>query len=179
MDTISWWWKIIGLEVTNIWVAPSISTHASKMACTLDFGWSILFNYSVCFVEFSHWGNKKIQITCELYNVSFVQFTPDFLNLFLQKLPYFEERQSEFATFRRWVDGLHQNKVGIWKILLSCLSSSQIWLIPLVDECQSTYLTKLKKTNPGQVVWNSISRLELIAKLGMLSRFDQDSNQKI
>jgi hypothetical protein len=33
------------------------------------------------------------------------------------------------------------------------LTFSQIWLIPLVDDCQSTYLTQLKKTknkiNPG------------------------------
>jgi hypothetical protein len=150
------------------------------MACTLDFGWSILFKYSVfVFVEFSHWDDKKNQITCELYKVSFVQFTHDFLNFFLQKLPYFEERQSEFATFRHWVHGLHQNKVGFWKILLSHLSSCQIWLIPLADDCQSTYLTKLKQNNSGRVVWNSISRLELIVKLGILSRFDQDWNQKI
>jgi hypothetical protein len=27
------------------------------------------------------------------------------------------------------------------------LTFSQIWLIPLVDDCQSTYLTQLKKIN--------------------------------
>jgi hypothetical protein len=29
--------------------------------------------------------------------------------------------------------------------LLYCLTSSQIWLIPLADDCHSNYLTKLKK----------------------------------
>jgi hypothetical protein len=31
------------------------------------------------------------------------------------------------------------------KVLLSCLTSRQIWLISVVDSCQSTYLTNLKK----------------------------------
>jgi len=31
------------------------------------------------------------------------------------------------------------------KLLLFSLTSCQIWLSPLVDDCQSTYLTKLKR----------------------------------
>lgn len=31
------------------------------------------------------------------------------------------------------------------KVLLSCLTSRQIWLISVVDSCQSTYWTNLKK----------------------------------
>jgi hypothetical protein len=31
------------------------------------------------------------------------------------------------------------------EILLSCLSSIQIWLIPVVDDRQSTHLSKLRK----------------------------------
>jgi len=33
------------------------------------------------------------------------------------------------------------------KILLCYLSFSQIWFIPLVDDCQSTLMRKLKKIN--------------------------------
>jgi hypothetical protein len=35
--------------------------------------------------------------------------------------------------------------LGIFRKLLYCLTSSQMWLIPLVDDRQSTHLTKLKK----------------------------------
>jgi hypothetical protein len=34
-------------------------------------------------------------------------------------------------------------------LLLPSLACSQIWLSPLADDCQSTYLIKLKKNNPG------------------------------
>jgi hypothetical protein len=34
-------------------------------------------------------------------------------------------------------------------LLLPSLACSQIWLSPVVDDCQSTYLIKVKKHNPG------------------------------
>jgi hypothetical protein len=37
--------------------------------------------------------------------------------------------------------------LGIFRKLLYCLTS-QMWLIPLVDDRQSTHLTKLKKKTP-------------------------------
>jgi hypothetical protein len=36
--------------------------------------------------------------------------------------------------------------------LLHILTSSQIWLIPLVDDCLLTYLTKLQ-TKLGSLIW--------------------------
>jgi hypothetical protein len=33
------------------------------------------------------------------------------------------------------------------KVLLSCLTSRQIWLLGVVDSCQSTYLINLGKKN--------------------------------
>jgi hypothetical protein len=34
-------------------------------------------------------------------------------------------------------------------LLLPSLACSQIWLSPLVDDCQTTYLIKLEQKNPG------------------------------
>jgi hypothetical protein len=36
------------------------------------------------------------------------------------------------------------------KLSVCWLTSSQIWLIAFVEDCQSTNLAKLKKTNPAQ-----------------------------
>jgi hypothetical protein len=61
------------------------------------------FSFGKC----SHHGDKK-------YHVQIVQRA--FLEMLLQKLPYFEEKQSEVATFRHWVHlGGNQNKSGFWK----------------------------------------------------------------
>jgi hypothetical protein len=47
-----------------------------------------------------------------------------------------------------------QNVVNVLNFLLSSLTCSQIWLIPLVDDHQCGYITKLgkKKKKPGQIV---------------------------
>ncbi len=51
-------------------------------------------------------------------------------------LPYFEERKSEVAIFRQRVRGGCHNKLRFEKktIALVWLTSSEIWLIPLVDK---------------------------------------------
>jgi hypothetical protein len=45
---------------------------------------------------------------------------------------------------------LTRRKQGSKKLWVCWLTSSQIWLIPLVEDCQSTNLAKLKKNNPAQ-----------------------------
>ncbi len=66
-----------------------------------------------------------------------------------EKSPYFEGKKiSHVAMFRQWVPIGSQNKVGLLKNLLYYMSSSQIWLTPLVDDRQSTCLSKLEKKNP-------------------------------
>jgi hypothetical protein len=60
-----------------------------------------------------------------------------------QKSPYIEEKKSEVAIFRQWFFWrlLEQIKIDSKEFLLSCLTSSQIWLIPLVNDHWSTYST--------------------------------------
>jgi len=56
------------------------------------------------------------------------------------------EKQSEIATFIYVKFQQHAAKTlaGMLKLFkMSTLTSSQIWLSLLVDDCQSTYLTKL------------------------------------
>ncbi len=71
-------------------------------------------------------------------------------------LPYLDNEFLEVA--RTSEDSLKKIKIKI-KIkkeekntnLLYCLTSSQVWLMPLVEACQSSYLTKWrkqKKKNP-------------------------------
>jgi len=51
------------------------------------------------------------------------------------------KKTSKVIIFICWDHGGHQNK---WEqILLSCLTSSQIWLVTALDGCQSTNFTKL------------------------------------
>jgi hypothetical protein len=46
---------------------------------------------------------------------------------------------------------------------LSCLTSTQIWLIPVWDNSQSTYFTKLKKEKEEKS-WKSSTNLSPFAK---------------
>jgi len=67
-------------------------------------------------------------------------------------LPYLDNEFLEVA--RTSEDSLKKIKIKI-KIkkeekntnLLYCLTSSQVWLMPLVEACQSSYLTKWRKQN--------------------------------
>jgi hypothetical protein len=54
--------------------------------------------------------------------------------------------------------------------LLYCLTYSQIWLIPHVDDCQSTYLTKLKKKKkiPG---WNLLQKSDKVHPHDLCNNF--------
>jgi len=59
-----------------------------------------------------------------------------------QKLPYFEQKNSEIIIyFYNEFMEVTRTKQDSKKKLFSYLTSSQIWLIPLVDNHQSTYLT--------------------------------------
>jgi hypothetical protein len=48
------------------------------------------------------------------------------------------------TIFTQQVPAGRQNVVNVLNFLLSSLTCSQIWLIPLVDDCQCGYITKLK-----------------------------------
>jgi hypothetical protein len=72
----------------------------------------------------------------------------------LQKSPHFEEKKvtsrhylnNQFSLVARTLEESSLN-------LLYCLTCSQIWLIPLVDDRQSGYFTKLRKRkNHGRSV---------------------------
>ncbi len=87
----------------------------------------------------SHHGKNKIKFN--------VKGTKDFLGKDEPQLLFFEEKLAEIVIFRQF---------GSWTIAktkrdsekeFTFLSdtSSQIWLILLVDDCQSTYRTRLKK----------------------------------
>jgi hypothetical protein len=91
--------------------------------------------YFVSGSKFSHYGNsKKFN---ELNGVQIVQM------LFCeekkkQKRPFLEEKSHMFT----YLD--NQLLLIAKKNLLCSLTSNQIWFTPLVDDCQSTYLKKLK-----------------------------------
>jgi hypothetical protein len=61
----------------------------------------------------------------------------------------------EITIFRQLVPGGHQYCRIPKNFLLSSLTCSQIWLIPLVDYHQYKYITKLekKKKNPARPNW--------------------------
>jgi hypothetical protein len=58
----------------------------------------------------------------------------------------FRKKCAKVAIFKKCVLGGCQNKASsLIKCLFCWLTFSQIWLIPLVHDCQSTYLTKVKR----------------------------------
>jgi hypothetical protein len=71
------------------------------------------------------------------------------------KSPYFEGKKKTFARFWPQLQGpLPEFLVGFKTILLCSLAGSQTWLSPLLEACQSTYLTNLRKKEkkaPGPV----------------------------
>jgi hypothetical protein len=60
------------------------------------------------------------------------------------KSPYFEEKSLKLSYFDNMLCIGRSKQSRILKIFYA-----KFWLIPLVDDRQPTYLTKLKKTNPG------------------------------
>jgi hypothetical protein len=71
------------------------------------------------------------------------------------KVAFFEEKHSVIATFRHRDQGGARQEAGFSKSSTSCLTTSQIWFITLMDGGQSTYLTKLEeggKKDPCKLV---------------------------
>jgi len=64
----------------------------------------------------------------------------------LQKSPYFEKKKSHVAIFKT-MSSYWSPEIGrdLFLKLLYCLTFSQMRLIPLEDDRQSTHLTKLEK----------------------------------
>jgi hypothetical protein len=61
--------------------------------------------------------------------------TKDFWEKKVPKTPDFKEIILTSSYLDKWVLGGRQNTAGNFKKKLSSLGCSQIWLIPLVDDC--------------------------------------------
>jgi hypothetical protein len=66
------------------------------------------------------------------------------MQVILASGPLFEEFEKNKK--KPWFMEVARTKRDPKKNSTCRLTFSQIWLIPLVDDCQSTYLTQLKKT---------------------------------
>jgi hypothetical protein len=75
---------------------------------------------------------------------------------------YFEINESKSLDFKDFLGEISQFRqrfqqvakihlAGFLKYLLSSLICSQIWLIPLVHDCQCGYITKLQKRKPRSI----------------------------
>ncbi len=84
--------------------------------------------------EISNHGHKKENLVWRIQRIFKEKNRP--------KSPYFERKKSEVSIFRQYCTFLELTKTKqAFKNVCS-----QIWLFPFVDNCESTYLTKLGKT---------------------------------
>jgi len=80
------------------------------------------------------------------------------------KSPYFEGEKKKFARFWPQLQGsLPEYLVGFKTILLCSLACSQTWLSPLLEACQSTYLTNLRKKEKS--TWASSTLFMLFSEM--------------
>ncbi len=64
----------------------------------------------------------------------------------MQKLQYLEEKSQKLPCLdNEFLEVARTKQDSIDFLLNSWLTSNQIWLIPLLDDCHSTYLTKLNQ----------------------------------
>jgi hypothetical protein len=64
----------------------------------------------------------------------------------MQKLQYLEEKSQKLPCLdNEFLEVARTKQDSIDFLLNSWLTSNQIWLIPLLDDCRSTYLTKLNQ----------------------------------
>ncbi len=80
----------------------------------------------------------------------------------MQKLPYLEEKHRKVVIFRQYAPGeiakTYQDFKNIY--LLYSVICTQIWLFPLVDDHEMTYITKLRKKNHPSSRLNYIQFVE-------------------
>jgi hypothetical protein len=92
---------------------------------------------SVFFGKFSQLGKKK-KGSCEGYKGGFLEKMGSSHHILRKKILRLSHLDAEVME-------VANTKTDSQKVLLSCLTSRQIWLISVVDSCQSTYFTNLRK----------------------------------